>query len=164
MSRAVRGMNKRYGLLAYFVISCYYLGVSTWVAVTEKPIDYPVYLLSAYGFYHKQNVYLWNENDFRDAAAALGVRRYTTPYRYSPAVAYLVMPFLFLPYRIGILVWSLLNGAATILAGELLARMADRPVKRWLIRASTWLFVPFLVRGYAGQANALPVHPACAAL
>jgi hypothetical protein len=55
-------------------------------------VDYPVYVMAAYGFLRGEDVYAWGEGDYARAAADLGLGRYALPYRYPPLTALLAVP------------------------------------------------------------------------
>lgn len=133
----------------------FYLAVVVWITVHTTALDYAAYLISAHGFLAGQDVYQWTVIDFQTAARQLQIPNFAYPYRYSPVTALIISPLLLLSYRPGLFIWSLINAAAIIAAGELLSRLAEGPAKRWSIRLSVWLFAPFLVSLYAGQVNPL---------
>ncbi len=139
----------------YALAAAFYIAVSAWVAFHATGLDYAAYLIAAHGFIAGQDVYSWNAEDFQAAARSLGISHFAYPYRYSPVSALLISPLLALPYKAGLFLWSLLNAAAILAVGELLSRLASKASRRWIIRFSVWMFVPFGVSLYAGQVNPL---------
>lgn len=142
------------------LVAFFYLAVVVWITVHATALDYAAYLIGAHGFVTGQDVYHWTEADYRTTALDLHIPYFAYPYRYSPVTALIVSPLLFLPYRWGLFIWSLLNAAAILAAGEWLSRLSSQSVKRWCIRSAVWLFVPFLASIYAGQVNPLVTLPA----
>jgi Glycosyltransferase family 87 len=148
--------------LALALACVFYALVAAWVAWTRSATDYPVYLLSARGFLDGENVYAWREREFTAAAAALGIECRAWPYLYPPLTAMIVAPLLALPYRWGLLVWSLVNGFAVVATGRVLGGLARDERTRLAIEVGTWLFCPFWASLYAGQVN--PIVTLLAAL
>lgn len=126
-------------------------------------VDYPVYVMAAYGFLRGENVYAWGEEDYARAAADLGFTRYAPPYRYPPLTALLAVPLVGLPAA-GLWVWSALQGAAWLLTSWVLGRLAPPGRSRRLAWLAVGLLVPFFVSLYAGQVNPLATLPAAAAV
>jgi hypothetical protein len=141
--------------LPYIAATALYLTVVSWATVRATALDYAAYLIGAYGFVSGQPVYQWGPEDFQNVARHLDIAYFAYPYRYSPITALLISPLLAFPYRVGLFLWSLINAAACLAAGELLSRLSSNPLKQWIIRSAVWLFVPFFVSLYAGQVNPL---------
>ncbi len=134
----------------------FYAAATAWILTHHTPIDYPVYAMAAWGLQRGEPIYRWGETDYARAAAALGFNRYTSPYRYPPSTALLVLPWLGFPDR-GIGAWVILQATCALLCAELLARFYGnpRPATRILIRLSVGGFTPFFTSLYAGQVNPL---------
>jgi hypothetical protein len=141
--------------IPYTAAAALFLAVVVWTTVHATALDFAAYLIGAHGFIAGQPVYQWGAEDFRSIAHHLDIANFAYPYRYSPVIALLISPLLALPYRAGLFLWSLINAAAIMAAGELLSRLSANPVKQWLTRCAIWLFVPFFVSLYAGQVNPL---------
>ena len=144
-----------FNVFPYVIVSALYATVSGWVTFHATAIDYAAYLIGSHGFITGHDVYQWNAEEFQAAARILNIPSFAYPYRYTPVIAILISPLLALPYRAGLLIWSLINSAATIGTSELLGRLSENPVKRRVIRFSVWFFVPSFVSLYAGQVNPL---------
>ncbi len=139
------------------------LAAVVFVGRGQTAVDYPVYVMAAYGFLRGENVYAWGEGDYRRAAADLGFTRYAPPYRYPPLTALLAVPFVGLPAA-GLWVWSALQGGAWLLTPWILGRLAPAGARRRLIWLGVGLLVPFFVSLYAGQVNPLATVTAAAAV
>jgi transposase-like protein len=140
--------------LSRILVVCVYLLAAAAVILLRTPIDYPVYVMAAYGFSRGEDVYSWTEADYARAAEALGFSRYAPPYRYPPLAALLVLPGLSFPDR-GMGIWVAAQALSALLTAEALARMARDPARRILIRLGVGLLPPFFVSLYAGQVNPL---------
>jgi hypothetical protein len=140
--------------LSRILVVCVYLLAAAAVILLRTPIDYPVYVMAAYGFSRGEDVYSWTEADYARAAEALGFSRYAPPYRYPPLAALLVLPGLSFPDR-GMGIWVAAQALSALLTAEALARMARDPARRILIRLGVGLLPPFFVSLYAGQINPL---------
>ncbi len=153
-------------ILSRIALILFYAAAGVWILLRHSPVDYPPYVMAAWGFQRGENIYQWDETDYARAAAALGFERYAPPYRYPPLTALLVLPMLTLPDR-GLGLWIFLQAMGALLTAEALACLfgePGRPQQRALIRMSVGLFPPFLVSLYAGQVNPVVVLLAVLAL
>jgi hypothetical protein len=126
-------------------------------------VDYPVYVMAAYGFLRGEDVYAWGEGDYARAAADLGLGRYALPYRYPPLTALLAVPLVGLPAA-GLWAWSALQAGAWLLTCWVLGRLGPAGARRRLIWLGVGLLMPFFAGLYAGQVNPLATLPAAAAV
>ncbi len=140
--------------LSRLLLLLIYTAAIIFIISHRTPIDYPVYVIAAYGFSQGQGVYSWDEMDYEQAAIDLGFSRYASPYRYSPLVALLVYPLLFLPDR-GLILWTILQALCSWLTAEILAHLAVNARRRIVIRLGAGLFTPVFTSLYAGQVNPL---------
>ncbi len=129
----------------------------------QTAVDYPVYVMAAYGFLRGENVYAWGEPDYARVAAELGFARYAPPYRYPPLTALVAAPLLGLSAA-GLWVWSALQAGAWLFTAWVLGTLAPPGGRRRLIWLGVGLLVPFFVSLYAGQVNPLATLLAAAAV
>jgi glycosyl transferase family 87 len=147
-------VRRRAPLLVAVALYALAAGIVAW-RVTA--VDYPVYLIAASGFSRGEDVYRWSADDFRREGARLGIARHEFRYPYPPLTALVVVPLLAVPYRLGLFLWTALNGLAVVATGLVLAGFARGDGARRTVAIAVWSFVPFLTGIYAGQVNPLVV-------
>jgi alpha-1,2-mannosyltransferase len=148
--------------VAFLAACLFYALIAARVAWTGTAVDYPDYLLGARGFLAGEDVYSWGEEEFKAAAAAIGIECHAWPYPYPPLTAMIVAPLVPLPYGWGLLIWSLANGLAVVATGLVLGVLAPDARTRLTVEVGTWIFCPFWTSLYAGQVN--PIVTLVAAL
>ncbi len=159
----LRAPLKGADLAVWLVLGGACLAAVVLVGRWQTAVDYPVYVMAAYGFLQGQDVYAWTEPDYARAAAELGFARYAPPYRYPPLTALLAAPLLGIPAA-GLWVWSALQAGAWLLTAWVLGTLAPSGGRRRLVWLGVGLLVPFFVSLYAGQVNPLATLPAAAAV
>ena len=134
-----------------------YMGWIGYVVSRDKPLDFYVYYIAAYGFAKGEDIYsaigpvgklVWDR-----LAAELGITNYTLPYRYPPLAALLVWPLTFLPFQWAGLVWSVASGGAFIGSAWLMGKTGRASWGVNLAMALLLFFVPPLTTMHAGQVN-----------
>lgn len=132
------------------------LGVlyGSWIGyaiIRDKPCDFYLYYLAAYGFAHGADVY--GSVPWEQLARQLGITNYAPPYRYPPLTAQLVWPLMFLPPRQAALVWLIASALAFIASAWLIGRSLKSPLGVPLALGLLLFFVPPLTTLHAGQVN-----------
>ena len=128
-----------------------YGGWTGYVISRDKPIDFYLYYLAAYGFAHGYDVY--GNISWAQLAQQTHVPDYAPPYRYPPLTAQLVLPFTLLQPRLAALIWLMGSAIAFILSAWLMGRSIHT---RWGVTLGLTLllfFVPPLTTMHAGQVN-----------
>ncbi len=136
-------------LIAALVIL--YGGWIGYVMLYDKPCDFNLYYLAAYGFAHGEDVY--GEVDWARLARETHVTNYAPPYRYPPLTAQLVWPLTFLPPRHAALVWLSATALAFIASAWLIGRSVESSLGVPLALGLLLCFVPPLTTLHAGQVN-----------
>lgn len=122
-----------------------------YVIVHDKPCDFYLYYLAAYGFSHGKDVY--GEVDWARLAQETHVTNYAPPYRYPPLTAQLVWPLTWLPARWAALVWLIASALAFVASAWLLGCSSQAPFGVPLALSLLLFFVPPLTTLHAGQVN-----------
>jgi hypothetical protein len=149
--------------LLWLALVLLHIGAVAFVGLRQTAVDYPVYVLAAYGFLQGDDVYSWGDEDYARAATTLGFDRYATPYRYPPLTALLAA--LLVPFpRQGLWAWAAVQSAAWLITTALLGRLVPHGGQRRLVWVGIGLLVPFFVSLYAGQVNSLATLLAAASL
>ncbi len=156
-------MRDKWLWLLFILGLLFYAAWTGFVVVTDRPLDYYVYVIAADAFAHGENIYVLPDS-YDLIAGRLGITNYTQPYLYPLLTALLVRPLLLLPLRLGAVIWVFGNGLAALVAALLLGRDADSVWKRRLILAAAIGYVPILTTMNAGQVNGLVLLAAAAAL
>lgn len=128
-----------------------YTGWIGYVMVRDKPCDFYLYYLAAYGFSQGEDVY--GEVDWARLAQETHITNYAPPYRYPPLTAELVWPLTRLPARWAALVWLIASALAFITSAWLLGRSSQMPFGVPLALGLLLFFVPPLTTLHAGQVN-----------
>ncbi len=128
-----------------------YSGWTSYILSRDKPIDFYLYYLAAYGFAHGYDVY--GNVSWAQLAQQTHVPDYAPPYRYPPLTAQLVWPLTLLQPRWAALIWLIASAIVFIFSAWLLGRSIQ---VKWGIAFSLTLllfFVPPLTTMHAGQVN-----------
>lgn len=132
-----------------------YVGWSGYVVARNKPVDFNLYYVAAYGFAHGYDIYGADEALWTRVGAEAGMTHYAPPYRYPPLAAFVVWPLTFFPPRVAAVLWLAATAAAFILSAWLLGRLSPSPWGIPLGLALLLGFVPALTTLHAGQINGL---------
>lgn len=122
-----------------------------YVMARDKPCDFYLYYLAAYGFAQEEDVY--GEVDWMRLAQETHITRYASPYRYPPLTAQLVWPLILLPPRLAALIWLSASALAFIASAWLIGRSSRSPFGVPLALGILLFFVPPLTTLHAGQVN-----------
>ena len=146
----------RWALVAVLLVA--YCGWTGYLLARDKPIDFYVYYLAAYGFARGEDVYARHQTptdgDWWAALAARAkVANFTYPYRYPPLTAQLAWPLTYLPPRFAAMAWLLGSAAALIAAAWLLGCIEPERFGVPLALGMLLCFVPCLTTLRAGQVN-----------
>jgi hypothetical protein len=128
-----------------------YAGWTGYVISRDKPIDFYLYYLAAYGFAHGYDVY--GNVSWAQLAQETHVPDYAPPYRYPPLTAQLVWPLTLLQPRRAAVIWLIGTAIVFILSAWLLGRSTHT---KWGVTLGLVLllfFVPPLTTMHAGQVN-----------
>lgn len=94
--------------LLFMLLALVYAGCIgyLWVRGVADLFDFNAYYMAAYAFSHDVNIYTIGSDasvmNWQELAAAAGVEHYSTPFRYPPFIAQLVLPLLrFSPFAAG---------------------------------------------------------------
>lgn len=150
----VREFNSQARCLNWLLVAALivlYTGWIGYVMVRDKPCDFYLYYLAAYGFFRGEDVY--GEVDWARLAQERHVTNYAPPYRYPPLTAQLVWPLTRLPARWAALVWLIASAVAFIASAWLLGRSSRAPFGAPLALGLLLFFVPPLTTLHAGQVN-----------
>jgi len=128
-----------------------YAGWTGYVISRDKPIDFYLYYLAAYGFAHGYDVY--GNVSWAQLAQETHVPDYAPPYRYPPLTAQLVWPLTLLQPRLAALIWLIGTAIVLILSAWLLGRSTHAKWGVTLGLALLLFFVPPLTTMHAGQVN-----------
>jgi hypothetical protein len=137
--------------LLVLVLVLLYAGWTGYVLSRDKPIDFYLYYLAAYGFAHRYDVY--GNVSWAQLAQQTQVPDYAPPYRYPPLTAQLVWPLTLLQPRLAALIWLIGTAIVFILSAWLLGRTTQT---KWGVTLGLILllfFVPPLTTMHAGQVN-----------
>lgn len=146
-------------MIALFLVGIVFYGAWTvFVVATDRPIDYYVYAIAAYGLVHGKNIYAMTPNDYGLIAKKLGIPDVpefgkTLVYKYPPLTAIIVSPLTLLPARVGATIWVFSGGLAALIAALLLGADADSAWKKRLILFGSIGFTPILSTMGLGQVN-----------
>lgn len=143
---------------------CLYAAWTVFVVLTDRPLDYYVYLIAADTLGQGENIYQAGPDTYRAAARRLGISTDTPDYLYPPLTALVVWPLGLLPLRAGAALWVAGSGMAALGAALLLAAPAPLNWQRRAIVLATVGFVPVLTTMHAGQVNAFVLLATAAAL
>ena len=146
-----------------------FAGWIAYIVASDKPIDFYVYYLAAFGFTRGIDIYSMQGyrqagSDWAALAREAGVQHHTFPYRYPPLTAEIAWPLTLLGPRPAAVAWLIASAAAFILSAYLLARLTDERWGKPVALALLLLFVPALTTLRAGQINALLLLSMCAGL
>ncbi len=144
------GLRRLHWLLVAALIGLY-AGWIGYVIARNKPCDFYLYYLAAYGFAHGEDVY--GEVDWARLAQETHVTNYAPPYRYPPLTAQLVWPLTVLAPRLAALIWLSASALAFIASAWLLGRSSQSPFGVPLALGMLLFFVPSLTTLHAGQVN-----------
>lgn len=122
-----------------------------YVIARDKPCDFYLYYLAAYGLAQEKDIY--GEVDWAQLAQETRVTNYAPPYRYPPLTAQLVWPLILLPPRLAALVWLSASALAFIASAWLIGRLSGAPFGVTLALVLLLFFVPPLTTLHAGQVN-----------
>ncbi len=128
-----------------------YTGWTGYVLSRDKPIDFYLYYLAAYGFAHGYDVY--GNVSWAQLAQETHVPDYAPPYRYPPLTAQVVWPLTLLRPRLAALIWLIGSAIVFILSAWLLGRSTHAKWGVTLGLALLLFFVPPLTTMHAGQVN-----------
>jgi hypothetical protein len=143
--------------LLVVAIVALYAGWIGYVVGRDKPLDFYVYYMAAYGFAKGEDIYsatrangpaLWDH-----LAQVLHITNYTYPYRYPPLTALIVWPLTFFPPQWASLIWLIASSGSFIASAWLLGRSSDSKWSVTLALAILLFFVPPLTTLNAGQVN-----------
>jgi hypothetical protein len=170
--RALLTDRARASRLTYLILAAlivWYAGWIAYISATDKPTDFYVYYLAAFGFERGDDVYSLHDypgvrQDWAEIAGAAGVENFTYPYRYPPLTAQLAWPLTLLGPRPAALVWLIATAAAFVASALLLAALTDEPWARPVALGLLFFFVPALTTLRAGQVNGLLLLALCAGL
>ncbi len=132
-----------------------YGGWSGYVVARNKPVDFNLYYVAAYGFAQGYDIYGADEALWTQVGVESGMTNYAPPYRYPPLTALVVWPLTFFPPRVAAGLWLGATAAAFILSAWLLGRLSPAPWGVSLGWALLLGFVPALTTLHAGQINGL---------
>jgi hypothetical protein len=148
-----------------------YGGFVSYVVIRNKPVDFYVYYLAAYGFAEGADVYgigrdfnPQNQKSWEGLAASAGVQIYSWPYRYPPLAAELVWPLTRLRPRAAALVWEIASAVALIGSAWMLGRSTSLSFGVPLALGLLLLSVPALATLHAGQINGFVLFTIAAAM
>jgi hypothetical protein len=130
-----------------------YMGLTGFVVLNDKPLDYYTYLSAAYALAHGENIYVSPSSTYENIGRQLGIVTMLTPYANPTLTALLIVPLTFLPLRLGAAIWVGLSGLAALVSGLILCSFTTEKWKQRLILLSTVAFVPILSTMNAGQVN-----------
>ena len=128
-----------------------YAGWTGYVLSRDKPIDFYLYYLAAYGFAHGYDVY--GNVSWAQLAQETSVPDYAPPYRYPPLTAQLVLPLTLLQPRWAALIWLIGSAIVFMLSAWLLGRSTHTNWGVTFGLALLLFFVPPLTTMHAGQVN-----------
>jgi hypothetical protein len=131
----------------------FYVGMTGFIVLNDKPLDYYMYLISSYALGHGENIYAMPASTYERIAQHLGIVTKTTPYGYPTFTALLIYPLSFLPLRLGATIWVGLSGLAALASGLILCSFTVEKWKQRVILVSTIAFVPVITTMNAGQVN-----------
>jgi hypothetical protein len=149
LSTLARARWLRWLLVAALLVL--YAGWIGYVMIRDKPCDFYLYYLAAYGFTHGADVY--GSVNWERLAREVGITYYAPPYRYPPLTAELVWPLLLFPPRWAALVWLIASALAFAVSAWLLGRSSRSPFGMALALGLLLFFVPPLTTLHAGQVN-----------
>jgi hypothetical protein len=137
-----------------------YSGWITYVVILDKPLDFYLYYLAAYGFAHGIDIYGMgrdyggvNRALWAQLAKEVQITNYAPPYRYPPLTAELVWPLTLFHPRWAALIWLVGTALAFIASAWLLGHSSETPLGVPLALGSLLFFVPPLTTLHAGQIN-----------
>jgi Glycosyltransferase family 87 len=137
--------------LLIVAIVALYAGWTGYVISRDKPIDFYLYYLAAYGFAHGYDVY--GNVSWAQLAQQTHVPDFAPPYRYPPLTAQLVLPLTLLQPRLAALIWLIGTAIVFVLSAWLLGRSTQAKWGVTLGLAMLLFFVPPLTTMHAGQVN-----------
>lgn len=130
-----------------------YMGLTGFVVLNNKPLDYYMYVISSHALGNGENIYALPASTYERIALQLGIVTKTTPYGYPTFTALLIYPLSLLPLRFGAAIWIGLSGLAALFSGIVLCSFTTEKWKQRVILSSTVAFVPVLTTMNAGQVN-----------
>jgi len=141
--------------LLALVLLLLYTGWIGYVIIRDKPVDFNLYYMAAYGFAHGYDVYDASTVPWAQIAQETHISNYAPPYRYPPLTAMLVWPLTFLTPRWAAVAFLVASAAAAIVAAWLLGRVSPLPYGMTLALGLLLCYIPPLTTMHAGQVNCL---------
>lgn len=141
-------------------LCCLYSAWTLYAVIQDRPLDFYLYYMAAYGFSHNRDVYEMggdqtdvHSQDWAELARETGVPKYSTPYRYPPLTAFLVWPLTLLPPPLAAVLWLALSAGAFAASAWLLGATGKGPFAIPLALGLLLFFVPPLTTLDTGQVN-----------
>jgi len=153
LSVLVQSRQVRWLLLAALVTL--YAGWVGYVVSRDKPVDFNLYYMAAYGFAHGHDVYGADTALWGQLAQETHIANYAPPYRYPPLAAMLVWPLTLLTPSVAAVLFLSVSALSSIGAAWLMGRSA---MSRWSAALALGLllaYVPVFTTLHAGQINCL---------
>lgn len=138
-------------LLLTVALIVLYAGWIGYVIARDKPCDFYLYYLAAYGLAQGKDIY--GGVDWEQLAQETRVTNYASPYRYPLLTAQLVWPLTLLAPRLAALVWLSASALAFIASAWLIGCSSRSPLGVPLALGMLLFFVPPLTTLHAGQVN-----------
>jgi hypothetical protein len=156
------GGPRRLTIALVATLAILYIGWIGYVISRDKPIDFYLYYVAAYGFSHGKDIYGMG-NDYAGEnyaqwvalAKEAHVPDFAPPYRYPPLVAVLVWPLTLISPRGAALIWLVATAISFVAAAWLLGRSTRTRYGVPLALGLLLFFVPPLTTLHAGQINGL---------
>lgn len=160
LARTVQTPRLRWCLIALLAI-LYTIWIG-YVVHQDKPLDFYVYYMAAYGFAHGWDVYAMGQDYsgtnrplWSQLAEETHIQNYAPPYRYPPLTALLVWPLTLLAPAPAAALWLGVTALAFILSAWLVGSTSDKNYGKPLALGLLVGFVPLLTTLHAGQVNGL---------